>query len=126
MPANLPLSCAPGWCSTMPPPLTAKDVCANLRRMARPDKGYTLGAPGVWHQFLGDAIIEATDTRTLTIALSRPIADLLDILAQGFIVAPSCLPQLDTGQLDALVGSGPYRALLRKWRRGIHLANPAW
>ncbi|MDG1117948.1 MAG: ABC transporter substrate-binding protein [Flavimaricola sp.] len=90
-------------------PLTAEDVCANLRRMARPDKGYTLGAPGVWHQFLGDAIIEATDARTLTIALSRPIADLLDILAQGFIVAPSCLPRLDAGHLDALIGSGPYR-----------------
>ena len=36
-------------------PCDAEAVCLSLRRMARPDKGYTLGAPGVWHQYLGDA-----------------------------------------------------------------------
>ena len=39
----------------------AAAVCRSLIRMARADKGYTLGSPGVWHQYLGDAEITAPD-----------------------------------------------------------------
>lgn len=90
-------------------PCDAEAVCLSLRRMARPDKGYTLGAPGVWHQYLGDARIEATDGLTVEIHLSKPIADLLDILVYGYVVAPSALESYEAGDTTRPVGTGPYR-----------------
>ncbi|MBA1156864.1 ABC transporter substrate-binding protein [Microvirga mediterraneensis] len=90
-------------------PCDAEAVCLSLRRMARPDKGYTLGAPGVWHQYLGDAVIEPADRLTVDIRLSRPIADLLDILVYGYVVAPSALARYESGDTKMPVGTGPYR-----------------
>jgi len=90
-------------------PCDAAAVARSLRRMARADKGYTLGAPGVWRQYLGDAVIEAADARTLSIRLDEPLADLLDILEQGFIVAPDTLDRWDANQVAEIIGSGPYR-----------------
>lgn len=90
-------------------PCRAADVVASLTRMARPDKGYTLGAPGVWHQYLGDADITAPDDRSVTIRLSRPIADLLDILVYAYVVAPSALAAYEAGDVTRPVGTGPYR-----------------
>lgn len=84
-------------------------VAASLDRMAREDKGYTLGAPAVWRQYLGGARIEVADAVTLTLTLAAPMADLLDVLEQGFIVAPSAFDALDAGDLDVQIGSGPYR-----------------
>lgn len=77
--------------------------------MARKDKGYTLGSPGVWHQYLGEARIDVLGAHSLGISLSEPVADLLDILEQGFIVAPDCLSKWDAGEESELIGSGPYR-----------------
>jgi peptide/nickel transport system substrate-binding protein len=90
-------------------PCDAGAVCASLVRMARPDKGYTLGAPGVWAQYLGDARITAPDARTVEIALAHPMADLPDVLAQGYVVAPSSIADLDRGITIRPVGTGPYR-----------------
>jgi peptide/nickel transport system substrate-binding protein len=90
-------------------PCDAQAVCLSLRRMARPDKGHTLGAPGVWHQYLGDAVIEATDRLTVQIHLSKPIADLLDILVYGYVVSPSALDRYESGDTTLPVGTGPYR-----------------
>lgn len=90
-------------------PCDAAAVCLSLARMARPDKGYTLGAPGVWAQYLGDARITAPDVRTVEIALSHPMADLPDVLVQGYIVAPSSLADLETGIATRPIGTGPYR-----------------
>jgi len=90
-------------------PCDAPSVKASLERMAREDKGYTLGAPAVWRQYLGGAQIDVTDAVTLRVTLSDPMADLLDVLEQGFIVAPSAFDALDAGDLTAQVGSGPYR-----------------
>ena len=69
----------------------AAAVTTSLKRLARADKGYTLGAPGVWHQFLGDAEISADGDLTLRVVLSSPIADLLDILVQCNIVSPASM-----------------------------------
>ena len=77
--------------------------------MARPDKGYTLGAPGVWHQYLGDAVIEAADRLTVDIRVSSPTADLLDILVYGYVIAPSALERYDSGNTTLPIGTGPYR-----------------
>lgn len=87
----------------------AAAVCLSLSRMSRPDKGYTLGAPGVWAQYLGDAAITARDARTVEIVLARPMADLLDVLVYGYVIAPSALPRYEAGDVTHPVGSGPYR-----------------
>ncbi len=86
----------------------AHAVCANLRRLSRPDKGYTLGAPGVWHQYLGGAEFRAQSDLVVAIALKAPVADLLDILVQAFILSPACFENLDLGKWDHVIGSGPY------------------
>lgn len=87
----------------------ATAVAASLERMAREDKGYTLGAPAVWRQFLGGAKLEVFSATQLRVTLTAPMADLLDVLDQGFIVAPSAFAALDAGDHSAQVGSGPYR-----------------
>ncbi|PJF09324.1 ABC transporter substrate-binding protein [Pseudorhodobacter sp. MZDSW-24AT] len=90
-------------------PCDAAAVAASLARMAREDKGYTLGAPAVWRQYLGDAELEVQDATTLVVRLRAPMADLLDVLEQGFIVAPSAFAALDAGDHGSQIGSGPYR-----------------
>ncbi len=88
---------------------TAAAVAQSLRRMARADKGCTLGASGVWHQYIGDARVECEDDRTLKVSLTAPLADLPDILAQGFIAAPSMIEAMDAGQATLPSGTGHYR-----------------
>lgn len=90
-------------------PCDADAVRQSLLRMARTDKGYTLGAPGVWRQYLGGAEIDVPDATTVVVRLAEPMADLLDVLEQGFIVAPSSFPAHDAGNHMNPVGSGPYR-----------------
>jgi peptide/nickel transport system substrate-binding protein len=90
-------------------PCDAHAVAACLERMARADKGYTLGAPAVWRQYLGGASCATPDPLTLVLTLQAPMADLLDVLEQGFIVAPSSFAALDAGDHACQIGSGPYR-----------------
>ena len=90
-------------------PCDAAAVAASLARMARADKGYTLGAPAVWRQYLGGAQLDVVDALTLVVTLQSPMADLLDVLEQGFIVAPSVLDAMDAGDYSRQIGSGPYR-----------------
>lgn len=90
-------------------PCDAQAIADCLARMAREDKGYTLGAPAVWRQFLGGAVLDVVDEVTLVVTLTAPMADLLDVLEQGFIVAPSAFAALDAGDYEAQIGSGPYR-----------------
>lgn len=90
-------------------PCDAQAVADCLERMARQDKGYTLGAPAVWRQFLGGAALDVVDRVTLVVMLTDPMADLLDVLEQGFIVAPSAFVALDAKDYSAQIGSGPYR-----------------
>ena len=89
-------------------PCDAAAVAASLERMAREDKGYTLGAPAVWRQFLGGAKLEVLDATQLRVTLTAPMADLLDVLEQGFIVSPSAFGALDAGDHSKQIGSGPY------------------
>ena len=92
-------------------PCDAQAVAASLERMARADKGYTLGSPAVWRQFLGGAVLEVVDAVTLSVTLAAPMADLLDVLEQGFIVAPSAFAALDAKDYTTQIGSGPYRLI---------------
>lgn len=86
----------------------AQAVAQSLHRMAREDKGYTLGAPAVWRQYLGGATILAEGLH-LQITLREPMADLLDVLVQGFIASPASLARMDAGDLAAMDGTGRYR-----------------
>lgn len=90
-------------------PCGAQAVADSLERMARQDKGYTLGAPAVWRQFLGGADVQVIDPVTMKVTLTEPMADLLDVLEQGFIVAPSAFAALDAKDYTVQIGSGPYR-----------------
>ena len=87
----------------------ADAVVLSLRRMSRADKGYTLGAPGVWHQYLGNAVITAPDARTVEIILAHPMADLLDVLVYAYVIAPAALGRYERGDVSEPVGTGPYR-----------------
>lgn len=86
-------------------PCDAGAVAASLHRMAQPDRGATLGAPGVWAQYLGGAGIVAEAADRLRITLAAPMADLLDVLVCGHVVAPDSL----TDPAARPVGTGPWR-----------------
>ncbi|QDG76328.1 ABC transporter substrate-binding protein [Labrenzia sp. PHM005] len=86
----------------------AAAVQASLERMAREDKGYTLGSPAVWRQYLEGAVYAASGL-ALTVTLAEPMADFCDVLIQAFIVAPSAFEALDAGDQSAHCGSGPFR-----------------
>jgi ABC-type transport system substrate-binding protein len=110
-------------------PCDADAVAQSLSRMAREDKGYTLGAPAVWRQFLGGAVLEVLDAVTLRVTLQAPMADLEDVLEQGFIVAPSAFAALDAGDYSVQIGSGPFRLVsvgdteIHATRVDIHFAG---
>jgi peptide/nickel transport system substrate-binding protein len=85
--------------------LHAEDVVASLARVCDPDLGGELGTQGVYRSYLGGAEIAALDARTVRIVTDRPMADLLDLLAEMPIVPRSAL----AGLPEQAVGSGPYR-----------------
>jgi peptide/nickel transport system substrate-binding protein len=101
----------------------ARAAALSLYRMAREDKGYTLGAPAVWRQYLGQAAIHGEGLH-LHIGLSEPMADLLDVLVQGFIASPASLARMDAGDLTAIAGTGPY-CLANAATGRVHLAAVA-
>lgn len=84
----------------------AEAVRLNLERMARPEQGATLGAPGVWSQYLAGAKVEALASHTVRLTTAAPLADILDIVGAGNIVSPSALAAGDLGA--RMVGTGPY------------------
>lgn len=88
-------------------PCDAEAAAASLRRMADPAIGATLGAPGVWAQYLAGAEITATAPRTLRLVTTRPIADILDIVAAGPVIAPAALSAAAIP--DRWIGTGPWR-----------------
>ncbi len=102
--------------------LTADDVVASLERLRDPGLGGVLGTEGVYAGHLEGARVSAgveDGSPTLTMDLARPMADLLDLVADFAIV-----PRRAHGRhaLDP-IGSGPYRLLrgderelaLRRW-----------
>jgi peptide/nickel transport system substrate-binding protein len=101
-------------------PCDAAAVAANLSRMARPDMGQTLGAPGVYAQYLGGAEIAATGPLAVRIALAEPMADLLDILVSAHVAAPSCLDD----PVARPIGTGPYAVERIEADRIVARANP--
>ena len=89
-------------------PVDAEAVAYSLKRMARPDMGVTLGAPGVYNQYLAGMELEILNRRTVRLTLTEPIADLLDVLVTGYILPPEMVERLGSGFKDAPVGTGPF------------------
>lgn len=84
-----------------------------LDRMARPDMGATLGAPGVYAQYLAGATVEVRDAHGIRVTFAEPFAEFFDILAHGHIVAPRAVEAAGEDLAARMVGTGPYR--LTKW-----------
>jgi len=106
-------------------PLDAAAMRFSIERMQRPDIGATLGAPAVWSQYLGGAVIEAPDVRTLTITTIEPTADLLDLLCAGYALPPYLADA--PGFAAKPVGSGAYRVESIAPGEEIRMrANPNW
>ena len=87
----------------------AEAVRFSLERMARPDMGATLGAPGVYAQYLAGMTIEVLEPLDLQLTLAAPIADLFDILVYGHIVSPKAIAAAGEDLAARAVGTGPYR-----------------
>ena len=97
-------------------PCDAAAVAVSLRRMADPAVGATLGAPGVWAQYLAGSTVTVSDAVTLRLTTVREIADILDIIAAGLIVSPAALAAAGDDIPRRWVGTGP-------WRLGAHDAD---
>lgn len=89
-------------------PVDAEAVAYSLRRMARPDMGVTLGAPGVYNQYLAGIKLEILDRKTLRLNLAEPMADLLDVLVTGYILPPDAVERLGGQFKDTPIGTGPF------------------
>ncbi|MCZ8374443.1 MAG: ABC transporter substrate-binding protein [Beijerinckiaceae bacterium] len=81
----------------------------NLERMARPDMGATLGAPGVYAQYLAGLKVTCPDAHTVTVTLAEPMADLFDVLVAGNMVSPRAIEAAGDDLAARAIGTGPYR-----------------
>ena len=86
----------------------AEAVAYSLQRMARPDMGITLGAPGVYNQYMAGMEVDILNRLTLRLTLAEPLADLLDILVTGYILPPEAVDRLGDQFKNSPVGTGPF------------------
>ncbi|MGL4637280.1 MAG: ABC transporter substrate-binding protein [Beijerinckiaceae bacterium] len=86
----------------------ATAVKFSLERMARPDMGATLGAPGVYSQYLAGIKVEIINPLEVRLTLATPVADLFDILAYGHIISPRAIAAAGDDLAKRAIGTGPY------------------
>jgi peptide/nickel transport system substrate-binding protein len=90
------------------------DVCDamavkfSLERMAQPDMGATLGAPGVYSQYLAGLQVEIVSPLDVRLTLKAPMADLFDILTYGHIISPRAIAAAGDDLAARAIGTGPY------------------
>jgi peptide/nickel transport system substrate-binding protein len=84
-------------------PVRATDVAASILRAASPAAGGEMATEGVLAGYFEGARVTAPSPDRVRITMGRPVADLLDLLAD-IVILPDGEP---TG--DATVGAGPYR-----------------
>jgi peptide/nickel transport system substrate-binding protein len=89
--------------------LDAGAVKFSLERMARPDMGATLGAPGVYAQYLAGMTVDCPGPFTVRITLAEPMADLFDVLVAGNIVSPRAIEAAGEDLAARAIGTGPWR-----------------
>ena len=87
----------------------AGDAAASLVRLRDDPPAGELGTSGVYQGYLRGCVISVKDDATLEVVTPAPMADLLDVLAELFV-----LPERHLADAAALPpGSGPYRLLAR-------------
>lgn len=86
----------------------AETVAYSLKRMAQADMGVTLGAPGVYNQYLAGMELEILNRQVLRLTLAEPMADLLDVLVTGYILPPEIVDRLGEQFKYSPVGTGPF------------------
>lgn len=104
-------------------PCDASAVKFCIERMARPDMGATLGAPGVYAQYLAGCNVETPDSLMVRLTTVTPIADILDILGYGHIISPKALAAAGDNLVKRAVGTGPY--MLESYEPGQKLSARA-
>lgn len=87
----------------------AEAVRFSLERMARPDMGATLGAPGVYAQYLAGLRVEILGPLKVRVTLAEPMADFFDILVAGHIVSPRAIGGAGEDLAARAVGTGPFQ-----------------
>lgn len=87
----------------------AEAVKFSIERMAQPNRGGALGASAVYAKYLGGAEIQILDAHTIRLTTQSPMADLLDILADGYILPPKAANELGAEFKSQPIGTGPYR-----------------
>ncbi|MGB1251666.1 MAG: ABC transporter substrate-binding protein [Candidatus Promineifilaceae bacterium] len=85
--------------------MCSADVVASIQRACSPEVGGELGTEGVWASYIGNADICALDTNSVQIILTRPMADLFELLCAIPIMPQRVLPDVP----NTLIGSGPYQ-----------------
>lgn len=105
-------------------PVDAEAVRFSLLRMADPAQGGTLGAPGVWAQYLGGMAVEIVGDHTIRLTLREPLADIADLLSYGHIVSPRALAAAGDDLAARMVGTGPY--CLTGFEPGRSVTAAAW
>ncbi len=108
--------------------VSAGDAAASLVRLRDEPPEGELGTSGVYQGYVRGCAITALDDATLEVVTPAPMADLLDVLAELFV-----LPERHLADAAALPpGSGPYRlvarddeeVLLERADRGVDDARP--
>lgn len=89
-------------------PMDVEAVAYSLSRMAQPDMGVTLGAPGVYNQYLEGMELKIVNSQTVSLTLSQPIADLLDVLVTGYILPPDVVELRGADFKNNPIGTGPF------------------
>lgn len=87
--------------------LTADDVVASLARVRDHNIAGELATSGIYQGYLQGCQLEASAEHSVVLHLATPLADLLDVLVELFILPASSLAQLP--QLPA--GTGPFMLL---------------
>ncbi len=106
-------------------PVDGAAVRFSLLRMADPANGGTLGAPGVYAQYLAGMAVDLPEAGTVRVTVARPIADLADMLCYGHILSPRAMAEAGENLAARMVGTGPYR--FTGWSPGAWItaeANP--
>ena len=90
-------------------PVHAEDAAASLRRIRDDPPAGELGTSGVYQSYLRDCTIDAAAPHRLEVVTPTPMADLLDVLVELFILPADALSAPE----DARGGSGAYRVAER-------------
>lgn len=101
--------------------VTAGDAAASLERLRDDPPEGELGTSGVYQGYLRGTRIEATGAHTLELRTPEPMADLLDVLVELFV-----LPERHLAAAAELPpGSGPYRLVEHDEREVVLEARAA-